>query len=230
MTFGLAGWPLRALSAEEFGNVVRSMPSKVAEIPKDLLDVVSLKALFEALGAHCKTLSMAGTTDFTTLSGLSWRDYQAYLDVQVASARFLRCALWRVFLQASTMAELKASLDKVAQYASRHVDLEIVVETHGGFESTREGFDYCITESPLRFVVDLANIADTALREVILGGTFKQRIAYFHLRNFGAYTEATSLVPLEARAVQAYPCHTFLWEPKQVEGTRAIRLFEENNR
>ena len=206
------------------------MPSKVAEIPKDLLDTVSVKALFVALAACRKTLSMAGTTDFTTLSGFSWPDYQAYLDMQVASARFLRCGLWRVFLQASTMAELKASLRKVAQFASRHADLEIVVETHGGFESTREGFDYCIAQSPLRFVVDLANIADTALREAILRGTFKRRIAYFHLRNFGAYTEAKSLVPLEARAIQAYPRHTFLWEPKQVEGAEAVRLFDQNNR
>ena len=73
------------------------MPSKVAEIPKDLLDTVSVKALFVALEACRKTLSMAGTTDFTTLSGFSWPDYQAYLDMQVASARFLRCGLWRVF-------------------------------------------------------------------------------------------------------------------------------------
>lgn len=230
MSFGIAGWPLRWLSAEGFGDAVRSMPSKVAEIPKDLLDTVSVKALFVALAACRKTLSMAGTTDFTTLSGFSWPDYQAYLDMQVASARFLRCGLWRVFLQASTMAELKASLRKVAQYASRHADLEIVVETHGGFESTREGFDYCIAQSPLRFVVDLANISDTALREAILHGTFKRRIAYFHLRNFGAYTEAKSLVPLEARAIQAYPRHAFLWEPKQVEGAEAVRLFDQNNR
>jgi hypothetical protein len=206
------------------------MPSEVAEIPKDLLDVVSVKALFVALEESGKTLSFAGTTDFTTLSGFSWPDYEAYLDVQVASARFLRCGIWRVFLQASTMAELKASLRRVARYASRHADVEIVVETHGGFESTREGFDYCILHSPLRFVVDLANITDTTLREAILRGTFKRRVAYFHLRNFGDYTEVKSLLRLEARALQAYPRHTFLWEPKQVEGVEAVRLFNQNKR
>jgi len=219
---------LRTLSLDGVAAVVRTMPSTIAEIPKDLLDAVSLKELFRALEGCGKTLSMAGTTNFARLSGLSWRDYQKYLDVQVASSRFLRCEIWRVFLQASTTNELRQSIDRLSEYGSRFSDLEVVIETHGGAESTREGFEFCLEQLPYRFVIDLANIPDPALCEAILEGNFHRRIAYFHTRNLGAYVEAEALLPLELKALSAYPDHVFLWEPKNVDGREALRFFQKD--
>jgi len=164
-------------------SVIDITPCHLGEIPKDLLDFVSVKKLFRVLNESDKSVAFAGTTDFARLAGLSWRDYQRYVDIQTAVARFLHCKYLRFFLQANTSDELQISLPRVTEYGRRHTDMETVIETHGGFESSKEGFEFCLHNSSTRFVVDFANIRDGTLKELIVNGDFGEQIAYFHLRN-----------------------------------------------
>jgi len=224
--FGIAGWPLRNLSLDDLASVIDMTPSKIVEIPKDLLNSVSVKKLFEILKSSQKTAVLAGTTDFTNMAGLTWDDYQRYLDIQVVSARFLGCKIIRVFLQANTRKELELSLDRIGEYARRFPDIEMAVETHGGFESTKEGIDYCINQSSIRFVVDFAAVSDDTVKELILGGGLRERIVYFQLRNLPGFCEEEELIDVETRAVEAHPHHDFLWEPKTVSGYEAVKIFQ----
>jgi hypothetical protein len=225
--FGIAGWPLRNLSLNGIADVIDTTPSTLMEIPKDLLDSVPAKKLFAMLVASKKAVSLAGTTDFTTLAGLSWTDYQKYLDIQIAFGRFFRCKMFRVFLQARTLGELELSVSRLIEYAQRFTDIEIVFETHGGYESTKSGFEFCLNSCSFRTVIDFGNIVENALKGFILDSSLDRRIAYFHVRNLPGYCEAESLVTVEARAMQRYPQHAFLWEPKAVSGHRAVRIFRE---
>ena len=222
---GIAGWPLRDLSLVDIADAIKATPCELVEIPKDLLDSVSIKKLFDILQASNKTVAFAGTTDFATLSGLPWSDYQNYLDIQAAAARFLKSRYWRVFLQAPTLEELEFSIRKVIDYSRRIPEVEIVIETHGGPESTMEGFNFCLKNSSINFVVDFSNILDTSLREFIAQGGLRERIAYFHVRNIPGYREEASLAPIEAKAARAYPQHAFLWEPKVISGRAAVDMF-----
>ena len=226
MKFGIAGWPLRNLSLDDLASVIEMTPSKIVEIPKDLLNSVSVKKLFEILKSSQKTAALAGTTDFTNMAGLTWDDYQRYLDIQVVSAQFLGCKIIRVFLQADTRKELELSLNRLGEYSRRFPDMEMAVETHGGFESTKEGIDYCLNQSSIRFVVDFAAVSDEAVKELILGGGLGERIVYFQLRNSPGFCEENDLIDVETRAVEAHPHHDFLWEPKTVSGPEAVKIFQ----
>jgi hypothetical protein len=230
VNIGIAGWPLRRLSLADLAYAIETIPCELIEIPKDLLDAVSLKKIHEVLRTSDKIVALAGTTDFATLSGLSWKDYRAYLDVQVAAARFLGCRYWRVFLQASTPAHLERSIKNLVDYSRHQPEVEIIVETHGGAESTLEGFRYCLENSDLKFVVDFSNIPDSALREFILEKMIGTRIAYFHVRNIVSYREESRLVSVEIRAEKVYPHHVFLWEPKDIDGRAAIDRFLDDPR
>jgi hypothetical protein len=230
MSIGIAGWPLRRSAVSEVADIFSDTPSNLVEIPKDLLDVVSLKALFEALIACKKAACFAGTTDFTNLAALSWEDYQRYLSVQVSCARFLRCAYWRVFLGAQDREQLRLSINRMNAFAETLKDLEVVVETHGGFESTEEGFELCLSESAMTFVVDIANIPEQALTKAIVAGHHRDRIAYFHIRNLNGYHEAEHLLELEEKMLDAHPGHTFLWEPKKISGSEAAEMFRRQIR
>jgi hypothetical protein len=225
--FGIAGWPLRTLSLDGIAEVIHTVPSSIIEIPKDLLNSVSTKKLFGILVTSKKSVSLAGTTDFTRLSDLSWGDYQNYLDIQFAFGRFFKCKIFRVFLQARTREQLELSVSRVIEYAQRFTDIEIVFETHGGYESTKDGFEFCINTCSLRTVIDFGNISDCALPEFILDSNLDRRIAYFHVRNLPGYCELETLGAVEARAMLAYPQHTFLWEPKAVNGRRAVKIFRD---
>jgi hypothetical protein len=225
--FGIAGWPLRSLSLNGIAEVIHSVPSCIIELPKDLLNSIPTKKLFGILSASTKTVSLAGTTDFTRLSDLSWGDYQNYLDIQIAFGRFFKCKIFRVFLQARTRKQLELSVSRMIEYAQRLPDIEIVFETHGGYESTKEGFEFCINASSLRTVVDFGNISDGALAEFILDSNLDRRIAYFHVRNLPGYCEEETLGAVEGRAMLAYPQHTFLWEPKTVSGPGAVKIFRD---
>jgi hypothetical protein len=225
--FGIAGWPLRTLSLNGIAEVINTVPSSVVEIPKDLLNSVSTKKLFGILAGSKKSVSLAGTTDFTRLADLSWGDYQNYLDIQIAFGRFFKCKIFRVFLQARTREQLELSVSRMIEYAQRFPDIEIVFETHGGYESTKDGFEFCINTCSLRTVVDFGNIFDDTLMEFILDSNLNCRIAYFHVRNLPGYCEAETVGAVEARAMLAYPQHTFLWEPKTVSGHRAVKIFRD---
>jgi len=221
---GIAGWPLRSISAGELRGLVALLRAEPIEIPKDLLDSISLKALFEILGGAGKGVSLAGTTDFAGLAGLSWDDYRRYLGVQVAAARFLGCRYFRIFLNAGTSMEMEVALARVVEFSREHEDLEVLIETHGGYESTMEGFKRCIEGFSFRFVVDFANIGDVRLRDWIVESSIGDRVAYFHIRNLGGYLEEEGLLVIEEKARTVYTDKTFLWEPKVVSGVDALEI------
>jgi hypothetical protein len=222
--YDIAGWPLRAVSLATLAEVI-AQSSSLVEIPKDALNSVSTKRLRTLLVTAQKPTVLAGTTDFGRMAGLSWGSYRSYLEIQIAYARFLGCTMFRVFLGANSRTTLEPSLERLALLSRELQDIEVVVETHGGFESTKGGFLHCITSSPIRFVVDFANIADRALVDVILNGKYSNKIAYFHVRNLPGYCEADHLLRVETRAKSAYPRHIFLWEPKAISGLEAVTVF-----
>lgn len=226
---GIAGWPLRNLSSDLLGRLVDRINVDLIEIPKDLLDSISLKTLFEILTRSGKQVSLAGTTDFSGLAGFSWSDYSRYLAVQAAAARFLRCAYLRVFLNADTSEGMATALARLAEFSEQNGDVEILIETHGGYESTLDGFMRCIEGHPFRFVVDFANIRDAGLATSILDSPVAASIAYFHMRNLGDYCENEGLLSVETRARTAYPDHVFLWEPKAVSGVDALEVLTKHN-
>ena len=225
-SYGIAGWPLRDLSIDVLARLALKLP--IIELPKDLLNTISVKELFSALASAGKETVLAGTTDFARLSGLAWQDYRRYLDIQIANARFLRCKGLRCFLGAGSMEELKISLDRLATISVQIREIETLVETHGGFESTLEGFHHLIETTSHKVVVDFANIQDERLVEYILmSRSIGERIAYFHIRNLPPYCEAESTLEAEAAAGRVYPQHVFLWEPKALAGLDALRVFEK---
>jgi hypothetical protein len=132
-----------------------------------------------------------------------------------------------VFLGAQDREQLRLSLDRLNTFAETLKNLEVVVETHGGFESTEEGFDMCCSKSAIRFVVDIANIPDQSLTNSIAAGHHGDRLAYFHTRNLNGYCEAEHLLDLEEKMFRAHPHHTFLWEPKEVSGSEAVEIFRK---
>jgi len=222
---GIAGWPLRRASVECIELAFQLGRSPIIEIPKDLIDRISVKQLFGIVARSRKTPCLAGTTDFATLSGLQWGDYKRYLDIQVSQARFLGCRMLRLFLQAKSRTEFETSLDRVVEFASALSDLEIVLETHHGWETHRDGLDRVLAQSKIRLVVDFANVRDRAVREALLRNVPQRRIAYFHIRNLPTRLERPSLAAVEAMAAEAFPRHPFLWEPKTLSGWRAVETF-----
>jgi hypothetical protein len=222
---GIAGWPLRRASPDCIDLAFRSGRSPIIEIPKDLLDRIPVKQLFRIVARSGKTPCLAGTTDFARLSGLKWPDYKRYLDIQTSQARFLGCRMLRLFLQAESRAEFETALGRVVEFASRLQDLEIVLETHRGWETRPDGLNRLLAQTEIRLVVDFANVRDNGVREMLLKDVPKRRIAYFHIRNLPMRPERPSLVALEARAERAFPRHPFLWEPKTLSGRRAVEAF-----
>src|SRR5271169_1301138 len=200
MVLGIAGWPLRRGPADCIELAFRLGRSPIIEIPKDLLDRISVKQLFAIVSRSGKTACLAGTTDFARLSGLQWRDYKRYLDIQASQARFLGCRMLRLFLQAKSRAEFETALSRVMEFASRLRDLEIVLETHHGWETQPDGLDRVLAGTGLRLVIDLANVRDRAMRETLLRDVPKRRIAYFHIRNLPTRPERPSLAALETMA------------------------------
>ena len=225
MDLGIAGWPLRSASADCVELAFRLGRSPIIEIPKDLLDRISVKQLFRIVARSGKTPCLAGSTDFARLSGLQWCDYKRYLDIQASQARFLGCRMLRLFLQAKSRAEFETALGRVVEFASRLRDLEIVLETHHGWETRPDGLDRVLAGTEIRLVVDFANVPDRAVREALLREVPKRRIAYFHIRNLPIRREGPSLAAFEARAAEAFPRHPFLWEPKTLSGRRAVEAF-----
>jgi hypothetical protein len=225
MDLGIAGWPLRSASADCVELAFRLGRSPIIEIPKDLLDRISVKQLFRIVARSGKTPCLAGSTDFARLSGLEWCDYKRYLDIQASQARFLGCRMLRLFLQAKSRAEFETALGRVVEFASRFRDLEIVLETHHGWETRPDGLDRVLAGTEIRLVVDFANVPDRAVREALLREVPKRRIAYFHIRNLPMRPERPSLAAFEARAAEAFPRHPFLWEPKTLSGWRAVEAF-----
>ena len=147
MDLGIAGWPLRRASADCVELAFRLGRSPIIEIPKDLLDRISVKQLFGIVARSGKTPCLAGTTDFARLSGLQWCDYKRYLDIQASQARFLGCRMLRLFLQAKSRAEFETALGRVVEFASRLRDLEIVLETHHGWETHPDGLDRVLAQN-----------------------------------------------------------------------------------
>jgi hypothetical protein len=230
MDLGIAGWPLRRASADCIDIAFRLGRSRIIEIPKDLLDRISVKQLFGIVARSGKTPCLAGTTDFTRLSGLQWPDYKRYLDIQASQARFLGCRMLRLFLQAESREEFEAALGRVVEFASRLRDLEIVLETHGGWETRPDGLDHLLARTEIRLVVDFANVRDRVVREALLRDVPKRRIAYFHVRNLPMYPpEVRSLAAFEAKAAETFPRHPFLWEPKKLSGWQAVEAFRAYN-
>lgn len=226
MPLGIAGWPLRDASADDLGAAWARAEAPLAELPKDLLDKISVKQLFRAVRATGKQTALAGTTDFAGLSGMDWADYRRYLDIQLAQARFLGAKLFRIFLRGETREDTFRAFDHLERYALHAPDMEIVVETHGGWESTAVGLAAFLERTDKRLVVDFGNIVDEAAAEFILRGAIGGRIAYFHLR---ALADVPSPDPIvdgrEARAMNTYPAHSFLWEPKGLETPEALAIW-----
>jgi hypothetical protein len=226
VNLGIAGWPLRRASADCIELAFRLGRSPIIEIPKDLLDRISVKQLFGIVARSGKTPCLAGTTDFGRLSGLQWRDYKRYLDVQVSQARFLGCRMLRLFLGAESRAELETAIGRIVEFASPLRDLEIVLETHRGWESRLDGLDRVLARTEIRLVVDFANVRDSGVRETLLKDVPKRRIAYFHIRNLPMRAERPSLAAFEVRAAEAFPRHAFLWEPKTLSAWRAVEALQ----
>jgi hypothetical protein len=222
---GIAGWPLRRASPDCLDLAFRSGLSPIIEIPKDLLDRMSLKKLFGIVARSQKMPCFAGTTDFAHLSGLTWTDYKRYLDIQVSQARFLGCRMLRLFLQAENRAEFGNALGRIIEFASRLKDLEIVLETHRGWETHPDGLNHLLAQTEIRLVVDFANVSKRAVREVLLRDLPHRRIAYFHIRNLPTRLERPSVAACEATAEEVFPRHPFLWEPKTLSGWRAVEAF-----
>lgn len=131
----------------------------------------------------------------------------------------------RLFLQAENRVEFGTALGRVVEFASNLKDLEIVLETHRGWETCSDGLNDLLAQTEIRLVVDFANVRDNGVREMLLKDVPKRRIAYFHIRNLPMHPERPSLAALEARAEQAFPRHPFLWEPKTLSGRRAVEAF-----
>jgi hypothetical protein len=225
MDLGIAGWPLRRASADCIELAFRLGRSPIIEIPKDLLDRISAKQLFGIVARSEKIPCLAGTTDFAWLSGLQWCDYKRYLDIQVSQARFLGCRMLRLFLQARNCVEFDTALGRLMEFASQLRDLEIVLETHRGWETRAAGLDRVLAGTEIRLVVDFANVRERAMREILLRNVPGARIAYFHIRNLPTRPERPSLAAFETIAAEAFSRHPFLWEPKTLSGWRAVEVF-----
>jgi hypothetical protein len=222
---GIAGWPLRRASADCIDLAFKLGRSPIIEIPKDLLDRIPMKQLFRIVARSGKTPCLAGTTDFARLSGLKWPDYKRYLDIQASQARFLGCRMLRLFLQAKSRAEFETALGRVMEFASQLRDLEIVLETHRGWETQQDGLDRVLAGTEFRLVIDFANVPNPAMRETLLNYVPERRIAYFHIRNLTTRPERPSLAAFETKAAEAFPRRPFLWEPKTLSGWRAVEAF-----
>ena len=186
-----------------------------------------MKQLFWLVKECGRKACLAGTTDFAGLSGLDWADYKRYLDIQMSYARFLGCPMIRLFLQSYSKNDFEVSLRRVDEYARRAENVEIVLETHGGWESRIEGLKYLLAKTKFRLVVDFANVPNRVGRGALLGCVPDDRIAYFHVRNLPGYKERATLAEIEWRAMRLYPGHAFLWEPKSLSGWRAISVFRD---
>jgi hypothetical protein len=228
MNVGIAGWPLRSAPVDCIAFAIRVNPSNLVEIPKDLLNSISVKTIYGLLRDSGKDVSLAGTTDFANLSGLEWNEYSRYLDIQVAQARFIGCRMVRAFLGALNQGQLEIALSRLHVYARTVPDMEILIETHQGWESRRQGLAFCLANSSARFVIDFDNVADTETIEFIMNGTFADRIAYFHLRHLPGQKHVRSLAAVEERAGKIFSNHSFLWEPKTISGRRALKMYCEN--
>lgn len=227
---GIAGWPLRNASEEEFERLLFTCAPAFLEIPKDLVRHVSIKRLGELARRFDGPICFAGTTDFADAGGMDWSNYSRYLDIQLAMAAFLRCKMMRCFLGASSTTGFTRALDRVQEFARRANGIEIVIETHGGFESRMPGFEQLLTYTRVRLVMDWANLEDDDVRASVLRGQIGERIAYFHLRYLPGTVEGGTLGDAERRLIEAYPRHVFLWEPKEISGADAIDSFSANRR
>ena len=225
MTTGLAGWPLRSASLDDLAELWPADSGPLVELPKDLVDRLSIKRLRGLLERVDVPVSLAGTTDLARLGGMDWELYQRYLDIQIAQLHFLGATLFRGFLQAETQEEFRRALDRLKAYAATHADVEFVLETHNGWETTLSGLTELLADTPFRLVVDFANIEHADAKEFILEGGIGGRIAYFHTRRLPESGDRSAISVTERRARAAYPEHAFLWEPKSIGTRRALEVW-----
>ncbi|NKB60711.1 MAG: TIM barrel protein [Gammaproteobacteria bacterium] len=228
----IAGWPLRDLTLDELNGLFTSghiqSTEGALELAKDFVESRSIKKLAAVIGQYdFNVLSFAGTTDFCNMSGMGERDYFRYLKIQFAEAAFLNCNMFRALVGEAGQALSNAALIyRLNQAQDMLGNIELVFETHGGRETELETLCAILDHTSFRYVVDISNIGQSESVQYFMENDLSDRIAYFHIRNWGRHVEDDVSLAWEQELMKKYPNQRFMFEPKMIAGTDALNIIK----
>lgn len=228
----LAGWGTREFTLDELANYLKNSKFKVLEISKYFVEgPVSIKQTFNLIKNYKQEnnsiISYAGTSDFVNCSGMSFKDYLDYLSIQVAQARFLQADTFRV-LVGGKLNSSEPIMERLLEFAEMIKPMRVLIEIHGGWESSMENIKEIVKSTDFNFVIDFQNILESDLSYELLHDVISEdRIEYFHTRNINSfYVEHEISLKEEKKWVSKNLSTEILWEPKLIEKKKLVELIK----
>jgi hypothetical protein len=225
----LSGWATKEFSLDELKNYLEKYNPPILEISKDFVDGgVSIKKTYELIKEYKKyhsiVLSYAGTTDFVDCSGLSFEEYIKYLSIQSSQAKFLSSDFFRVLIGGNRNSSEKV-LDRLSLFSKLISPAKILIEIHGGWESSLKNIKKIVEETDYGFVIDFQNILESNLSFNKLNSLIpKKRIIYYHCRNIDSYIENEKTLSEEKNWTPNK--EDILWEPKLIKKKKILDLIK----
>lgn len=226
----LAGWTTKDFSLEELRKYLYNYNPTIFEISKDFIGAnVSIKKIHKLIKEYKKDkpliISYAGTTDFVNCYGFSFDEYLKYLSIQVSQARFLNSTFFRIMVGGDSDTKINI-IERLSSFEKRITPVKIIIEIHGGWESSIENIRKIIDETDYNFIIDFQNLLESDLSFQKLNGLIpKERIEYYHNRNLDCgYIESEELSSEEKKWVDEHEKSKVLWEPKLIKKHEILRL------
>ena len=228
----LAGWATKDFSLSEIEKYLLSYKPPIFEISKDLINKnVSIKDIYRLIQnmklKYNFEISYAGTTDFSDSSGIPFGDYLNYLSIQASQAKFLGANYFRIMVGGNIQSLV--ILKRLKEFEETISPVKIIIEIHGGWESSASNIKQIITQTEYNFVIDFQNVVHAKLSYQELKYLIPpERIQYYHSRNYSDQhiEDEESLAEENEWLDQVQNHRVVLWEPKQINKNQVIEILK----
>lgn len=228
----LAGWTTRNFSIKDLKRYLHKSNPELLEISKDFVNKnVSIKKTYKLLRDYKEKndleVSYAGTTDFDRCSEINFSKYLEYLSIQSNQAKFLDSNHFRVLIGGKPNSDSNI-LRRLKEFEKLISPMNILIEIHGGWESSIENLKKIIEKTNYDFVIDFQNLLKSDLSFEKLNEIInKDRIRYFHSRNLNKdYLEDEKTEIEKKKWINKYKGKMVLWEPKLIGKKKVKELIE----
>ena len=235
ISVNVSGWGTKDFSEEDLRIYLNRHKPTLLEISKDLVDgKISIKKIYKIISEYKSkfdaNISYAGTTDFVDCSGLSFLDYLRYLEIQASQAKFLKCQYFRGMIGGNPKTRIDV-ISRLKKFQNKLRDCKLLIEIHGGWESSLENIKKLVDYTNYDFVIDFQNVLESKLTfKEIKNIIPKTRIQYYHDRNLtyldDGYIEHKESI-LEKQKWSTYTStRNILWEPKKIGKGRILEFLK----
>ena len=220
---GLAGWTTKDFSLRELKKYLYKIKPPILEMSKDFIGGnTSIKKTYLLLEKYKKEnqliVSYAGTTDFVNCSDIFFGNYLTYISIQVSQAKFLNSTFFRIMIGGNRSSNVNI-LKRLYYFEKILTPVKILIEIHGGWESSIKNIKKIINETNYNFIIDFKNVLESSLSFQKLKNLIpKKRIEYYHSRNLiPDYIEDKGSISEEREWINKNEKNKVLWEPKLIE-------------